>query len=89
MFDIKRPSWKNNAICLFPLYSYLHLTSAKAGGAAENAVTRKEDRYVDLEQTYTFIPLAFETLGPMIPWSLDQRRGILSRAGPPPRSHQR
>ena len=26
--------------------SYLHLTSAKAGGAAENAATRKEDKYV-------------------------------------------
>ena len=45
--------------------SYLHLTSAKAGGAAENAATRKEDKDVDLQQTYTFIPLAFETLGPI------------------------
>ena len=45
--------------------SYLHLTSAKAGGAAENAATRKEDKYVDLQQTHTFIPLAFETLGPI------------------------
>ena len=45
--------------------SYLHLTSAKAGGAAENAATRKEDKYVDLQQTYTFIPLAFETLRPI------------------------
>ena len=43
--------------------SYLHLTSAKAGGAAENATTRKEDKYVDLQQTYTFVPLAMETLG--------------------------
>ena len=45
--------------------SYLHLTSVKASGAAENAATRKEDKYVDLQQTYTFIPLAFETLGPI------------------------
>ena len=45
--------------------SYLHLTSKKAGGAAENAATRKEDKYVDLQQTYTFIPLAFETLRPI------------------------
>ena len=44
--------------------SYLHLTLAKAGGAAENAATRKEDKYIDLQQTYTFVPLAFETLGP-------------------------
>ena len=42
--------------------SYLHLASAKAGGAAENAATRKEDKNVDLQQTYTFDPLAFETL---------------------------
>ena len=45
--------------------SYLHLTSAKAGGAAENAATRKEDKYVDVQQTYKFISLAFETLGPI------------------------
>ena len=45
--------------------SYLHLTSEKAGGVAENAATRKEDKYVDLKQTYTFIPLAFKTLGPI------------------------
>ena len=45
--------------------SYLHPTSAKADGAAENAATRKEEKYVDLQQTYTFIPLAFETLGPI------------------------
>ena len=45
--------------------SYLHVTSAKADDAAENAATRKEDKYVDLQQTYTFIPLAFETLGPI------------------------
>ena len=43
---------------------YLYVTSAKTGGAAENADTRK-DKYVDLQQTYTFIPLAFETFGPI------------------------
>ena len=43
--------------------SYLHLISAKAGGAAENAAIRKDDKYVDLQQTYTFVSLAFETLG--------------------------
>ena len=43
----------------------LHITSAKAGGAAEKATFRKEDKYVDLQQTYAFIPLAIEkkTLG--------------------------
>ena len=45
--------------------SYLYLTSAKAGGVAENAATRKQDKYVDLQQSYTFAPLAFETLGPI------------------------
>ena len=44
---------------------YLHLASAKAGGAAENGAIRNEDKYVDLQRTYTFIPLAFETLGPI------------------------
>ena len=43
--------------------SYLYLTSANAGGAAENAASRKQDKYVDLQETYTFIALAFETLG--------------------------
>ena len=36
-----------------------------AGGAAANAATRKEDKYVELQQTYTFVPLAFDTLGPI------------------------
>ena len=45
--------------------SYLILTSAKAGGAAENTAIRKEDKYVDLQKTYTFVPLAFETLEPI------------------------
>ena len=45
--------------------TYLHLTSAKAGGAAENAATRKENKYVDLQETNTFDPLAFETFGPI------------------------
>ena len=45
--------------------SYLYLTSTKAGSAAENAATRKKAKYVDLQQTYTFIPLLFETLGPI------------------------
>ena len=53
-------------IIIIPSYTpYLHLTSTKAGGVAENDATRKEDKYVDLQQTYTFILLAFETLGPI------------------------
>ena len=31
--------------------SHLHLTSAKAGGGAENAAAKKEIKYVDLQQT--------------------------------------
>ena len=30
--------------------SYLHLTSAKVGGAAENAATRKEDKYISRDK---------------------------------------
>ena len=45
--------------------SYLHQTSTKAGCAAENVATWKEDKYVDRQQTYTFISLAFKTLGPI------------------------
>ena len=38
---------------------------AKAGCAVENATTTKEDKYVDLQQKYTFVPLVFETLEPI------------------------
>jgi len=40
--------------------SYIQATSSTAGAAAEGAADRKE-----LEYTHTFIPLAFETLGPI------------------------
>ena len=46
-------------------HSYVHLTSANAGGAAENADTKMADKYVDLQQTYTLVPLSFETLVPI------------------------
>ena len=45
--------------------SYLHVASTKACGASQNSVTKKEDKYVDLQQTYTSVPLAFETLSPL------------------------
>jgi hypothetical protein len=45
--------------------SYLSLTSFTAGSAAELAATRKEEKYVELTTTHTFVPLAFETLGPI------------------------
>jgi hypothetical protein len=45
--------------------SYLPITSATPGAAAEGAVDRKELKYQELEKTHMFIPLAFETLGPI------------------------
>ena len=45
--------------------SYLLATSSSAGAAAESAAERKELKYQSLVLTHTFIPLAFETLGPI------------------------
>lgn len=45
--------------------SYLATTSTVAGSAAEGAASRKELKYETLAATHTFIPLAFETLGPI------------------------
>jgi len=45
--------------------SYLASTSTVAGGAAEGAASRKEAKYQALASTHNFIPLAFETLGPI------------------------
>jgi len=45
--------------------SYLLTTSSSAGGAAESAANRKELKYQSLTNTHTFIPLAFETFGPI------------------------
>ena len=45
--------------------SYLSDTSLTAGAAAERASARKLDKYSELSTTYLFVPLAFETLGPI------------------------
>jgi len=45
--------------------SYLQATSASAGAAAEVAATRKNAKYTQLAGTYFFVPLAFETMGPI------------------------
>ena len=45
--------------------SYLSTTSANAGVAADGAASRKESKYQALATTHSFIPLAFETLGPI------------------------
>ena len=45
--------------------SYMITTSSSAGGASEGAANRKELKYQSLTKTHTFIPLAFETFGPI------------------------
>ena len=45
--------------------SYLPITSQQAGKAAESASVRKETKYTQLAISYHFIPIAFETLGPI------------------------
>jgi hypothetical protein len=45
--------------------SYLATTSLVAGSAAEGAASRKELKYQLLDTTHTFVPLAFETFGPI------------------------
>jgi len=44
---------------------YLPVTKTSSGGAAEAAAERKSAKYIQLAQTYTFIPIAVETLGPV------------------------
>ena len=41
------------------------MTSASSGGAVEAAAERKTAKYLQLAQTYTFVPVAVETLGSM------------------------
>jgi len=43
----------------------LYTSAHTAGGAADLAASRKEVKYADLPSSYTFQPLAFETLGPL------------------------
>ena len=45
--------------------SYLPATSLSGGSAAEGAANRKELKYQALARTHTFIPLGFETFGPI------------------------
>ena len=45
--------------------SYLAKTAIEAGAAAEAAAGRKEVKYVQITNTHHFVPLAFETLGPI------------------------
>jgi len=45
--------------------SYLPVTSVSPGGAAEAAADRKVAKYTQLAATYTFVPIAMETMGPI------------------------
>ena len=45
--------------------SYVDVSSISAGGAAELAADRKISKYSNLSAGYSFVPLAFETLGPV------------------------
>src|SRR6218665_1402703 len=46
--------------------SYLATTYIHMGGAAELAEARKKAKYTKLMQSYHFVILAFETMGPII-----------------------
>ena len=45
--------------------SHLSITSRQAAAAAENASDRKEVKYSELARSFIFVPIAFETLGPI------------------------
>ena len=45
--------------------SYGHLSSSSAGRVAERAAELKVAKYSDIAATHEFLPVAFETLGPM------------------------
>ena len=45
--------------------SHLYLSAACAGSAAEEVASRKKTKYAGLDYSYTFIPLALETYGPI------------------------
>ena len=48
-----------------PAASYFQITSKTAGGAAEIAVARREEKYAALSINYDLIVIALETLGPL------------------------
>ena len=76
--DGKRPDgltlipWKNGRCVTWDVtvtdtlaQSYLSSTSITYGGAAEAAADRKTSKYSQLAQTYIFVPIAMESLGPL------------------------
>jgi hypothetical protein len=56
--------------------SYVNVTSMRQGGAAEGAAERKRDKYRDLTNTYLFVPIALETLGPISLEATDFLNGL-------------
>ena len=67
--------------------SHLSTTSQQSGGAAESASVRKEAKYAELARSYTFVPLACETMGSMgnkcIDFLAELGRRIASVTGDP------
>jgi len=45
--------------------SYLSIASSSPAAVAEAAAQRKIDKYVEIARTHLFVPIAFETLGPI------------------------
>jgi hypothetical protein len=45
--------------------SNVNLSSSAAGSAAESAACKKMQKYSEILSTHTFVPIAFETLGPI------------------------
>ena len=45
--------------------SHLPTTSSLAGAAAESAALKKMDKYRELSNSYIFVPISFETMGPI------------------------
>ena len=45
--------------------SYVSVTAARVGGAADAAAKRKSLKYASITNTHIFVPVAIETLGPI------------------------
>ena len=70
--DLTLIPWKNGRCVTWDVtvtdtlaQSYLPVMAGTSGGVAETAADRKTLKYVQLSQTYTFISVAVETMGPM------------------------
>jgi len=70
--DLTLIPWKNSICVTWDVtvtdtlvQSYLPATSGSSGAAAEAVAERKMAKYGQLAESYTFIPVAIETLGPI------------------------